>query len=263
MIHESQSPDFDADVAATAPFYLADVHEECWSRLLYVIEQGWPLATLTGPAQVGKSMLLAELARQSPIPPGGYWLTVDASGRSSGELVDALVEATNAIPSGWTSLEDWLAGAAYSRIPSVWIIDHFDQGTEDLSLTVRRLLRLTRQTHNRSTIIVAAREADAIAALHDVSELSCELSPWDRSATQAYLEHQIAQRGLFAVFSPSAVQAVFDCTSGLAGRIRRLCELCLLAADVQGLQQIDVDLVIEVWSELARAAGERSYVAGR
>ncbi len=238
---------------ADGAFYLAPEHEEGWSRLLYVIEQQRRLVLVTGAAEVGKSCLLSAASAEISRTADMRQLSIDASGLTSGEFARRLADCCDGADeetAAWRTLEDWLWGTAAAGVPSLWLVDHIDQALDDLTLTLRRFVRLIEQTRAAATLIVAARDWNTVAPLGELADLWCELPPWSQTATRVYLQGYRPARERTATFSAHATQAVYDCTQGIAGRVRKLSELCHLAATLRETPVIEVDLVLEVYGEL-------------
>lgn len=239
-----------ADVSAC---FLAAEHQECWSRLLYVAEQGNRLGVLTGAAEVGKSTLLRGVAQQLKHRDHRQWLAVDATGFTLEEFtlaVHAVCEGGEPDQPLWQGIEDWLWGIASTRRPVLWTIDHVDQSLDDLLPGIRRLIRVIEQTGAPASLLLAARDWESVSELTDLIDISGELPAWEFGSTDAYIMRYRAQRPGSATFTSDAIQGIFDCTHGVAGRIHRLCELCRLAAEMRDDDEIDVELVLEVWGEL-------------
>ncbi len=225
--------------------------EECWSRMLYIVEQQRRLALISGDGEVGKSWLLNVLINLAQRTAGRVLRLVDASGLSQDEFSQQLAAACGEPGDSWSAIEDWLWGAAAGGIHAVWIIDHFDQAGDDLGPAVRRLVRLTERTRAASTMIIAGRRWSELSTLSDLADLSCEVPAWSLETTMTFLERSVQPdtHGRPAL-TPAAMQGVYDCTLGVAGRVRRLCELCLIAAELREETLIQVDLVLDVWREL-------------
>lgn len=241
-------------IRGNEPAYLPSEHEEAWSRLLYAVDHQRTLMLLTGAAGVGKSHLLRRLIESTSLTSGRSLLLLDACGLTEAELVSHLDEACGGFADEppWQAIGDRLYGLGATKLPAVWIIDHLDQASEDLTLAVRRLLRWIERTHSPVTLIVAGRTSQQLAPLADLAELWGDLPAWGSEATFEFLEqwaeHQ--QTGQEPVsLSPEAGHAIYDCTQGVAGRILRLCELCELAARLRDDATIDVELVLQVWTE--------------
>lgn len=234
-----------------ADIWIPAEQEECWSRMLYVVEQQRRLALISGDGEVGKSWLLNALSSLAQRTVGRALRFVDASGLSQDEFSHELAAGCGEPGDSWSAMEDWLWGAAAGGIPAVWIIDHFDQAGDDLGPAVRRLVRLIERTCAASTMIVAGRSWSELSMLGDLADLSCEVAAWSLATTTAYIECNLQpQTHDRPALTPAAMQAVYDCTLGVAGRVRRLCELCLIAAELREETAIQAELVLDVWREL-------------
>jgi|GEM_PF-5692644 len=231
---------------------IADSQEECWSRLCYAVEEQLPLVVLSGEAEVGKSTLLEQLTRVQGHGHRQLWFPIDATGLTGEEFSQQLSRAVEApsAASTWDSLADWFDGLAVTRGESVWLFDHVDQAATDLALIVRRFHRLVESAQAHATVILAVRETGSLRALADCVHLWCQLPAWDLASTEKVLRQASAAGKVARPYRPEAVQAVQDCTGGVAGQVHRLSELCQLAAGVRDEREIDVDLVLEVWNEL-------------
>ncbi len=219
--------------------------------MLYVVEQQRRLAILTGGAEVGKSWLLQGVRDHATRAVGRSLQQVDASGLSQEEFSQQLAAACGDQETAWASVEDWLWGAAAGGIPSLWIIDHVDQALDDLCPAIRRLVRLMQHTRAPASVIVAGRRWNDLSSLGDLADLWCELPAWSLETTVEHLECQWQPASADQPrLTPAAMQGVYDCTLGVAGRVRRLCELCRVAAQLRDETSIPVDLVLEVWAEL-------------
>lgn len=231
---------------------MAESQEECWSRLCYAVEENIRLVAMAGEAEVGKSTLLQLLARQQRTRILPLWCSIDATGLTTAEFCWQLSQAVAAPAdmSPWEGISDWLEGMAVTQGESVWIFDHLDDAADELTLSVRRLLRLMESKNATATVIAVARDARHLQSISDQVNLWCQLPAWDQSTTEKYLQQAETSADAQTTFSPEAIQAVQDCTGGIAGQISRLNELTRLAASMRDTPRIDVELVLEVWNEL-------------
>ena len=175
-------------------FFLAAEHEECWSRLLYVVEQKCRLAVLFGGAEVGKSSLLRAVASHVVRRDRLQWFSLDVSGLTFEEFAIQLCDFSDGGSSDrspWQALEDWLWGSAASGQRSLWTIDHVDQALDELSLAIRRLARLIEHTRAPASLVVCTRAWSDVSTLSDLVDLSCELPPWSLESTSAWLNRPL------------------------------------------------------------------------
>jgi type II secretory pathway predicted ATPase ExeA len=75
------------------------------------------------------------------------------------------------------------------------------------------------------------------------------LSPFDRAQTQDYIHAHLSYAGeTREIFTPSAVDAVFNFSGGVARKINKVCSLSLLYASQKAMHTIDggiIDFVAE------------------
>jgi hypothetical protein len=231
----------------TPPPFLPAEQEEAWSRLEYVVRQGWRCGLVVGPAETGKTTLLEAVAKSCNTL---QVCRLDVAGWTRDDFAEQAAAALGDSVNGpWATLEDWFLGAAVTEQRSLWLIDHLDQSAEDLVLSWRRLMKLAEATRSPATFLGAVRDFAEVADLCDQIDLTCELPAWSATTTAAYLDRlQATHRA--SPFPAAVQQAYQDCTEGIPGRLRRLHELTRLTASAQPDRPIDVELVLQVWEEL-------------
>ncbi|OYW18460.1 MAG: hypothetical protein B7Z55_10600, partial [Planctomycetales bacterium 12-60-4] len=212
------TPRFDHMSTRRIEPWIPTEQEECWSRLLYVVEQR-RFAMLTGPAEIGKSWMLDGI-REHATRNCHFVQYVDASGLCHAEFAQQLAAFCGDLGSSWATIEDWLWGATAGAIPSLWIIDHADHALDELSPSVRRLVRLIEQTRAPASVIVAGRSRQELSSLGDLADLWCELPSWSLESTAEHIEHCWQSTESHPPFTTAAVQGIYDCTQGVAGRVR-------------------------------------------
>jgi general secretion pathway protein A len=65
------------------------------------------------------------------------------------------------------------------------------------------------------------------------------LQPLDEEETKEYIQYRLARAGGSGIFTPSALDKIFECTQGVPRRINAWCDLALVAAFAEGRQEID------------------------
>jgi general secretion pathway protein A len=65
------------------------------------------------------------------------------------------------------------------------------------------------------------------------------LQPLDEEETKEYIRYRLARAGGSGIFTPSALDKIYDCTQGVPRRINAWCDLALVAAFAEGRQEID------------------------
>jgi general secretion pathway protein A len=65
------------------------------------------------------------------------------------------------------------------------------------------------------------------------------LQPLDEAETREYIQYRLARAGGSGIFTPSALEKIFEVTQGVPRRINAWCDLALVAAFAEGRQEID------------------------
>jgi energy-coupling factor transporter ATP-binding protein EcfA2 len=227
-------------------YVLTAVRLEALSRLQFVVEQRRNFAMLIGPTGVGKSRLLDELARQTR-QDGRRVVWLDAAGLRQSDLPGAWLSACRLPPTGrssWTDLEDLLYGWGLSGGGGLWIVDHLDQAEDNLTPAIGRLLQGLGRRDVGGTLVLATESPAPLALLGERAEWRIRMQPWSVEETAEAIEHlQSRLPEGDARFTPGAVAALHELSSGNPALTLHYGELSLLAASLHGLSQIDGDLV--------------------
>jgi general secretion pathway protein A len=65
------------------------------------------------------------------------------------------------------------------------------------------------------------------------------LQPLDEEETREYIQYRLARAGGSGIFTPAALQKIYQSTRGVPRRINAWCDLALVAAFAEGRQEID------------------------
>jgi general secretion pathway protein A len=65
------------------------------------------------------------------------------------------------------------------------------------------------------------------------------LQPLDEEETKEYIRYRLARAGGSGIFTPSALEKIYECTRGVPRRINAWCDLALVAAFAESRQEID------------------------
>ncbi len=196
-------------------FYRGHTIEEAIARLEFICSQRRHLATLLGPAGVGKTTLLNFLAsnppRQANLPVPQVALQ-SLMGLASGELPQKLGQQLTGFrfrTSGeaWTGLNDFFAASARGISHCLMLIDDVENcGAE----AENDLVRLVRVSENASASIVLSIESHLASTvsrwLLDRSFLQVELVLWDLAQTRDFIRSCLARCGRpVSAFTDAAV----------------------------------------------------------
>lgn len=247
---------FDRTVCGQRPF-IGTAHEEAFARLLFLIEERRRCGMITGLAGTGKSCLLRQ-ARSHAERLGRACVSVDATGLDGNELArqvatDSLADVgvSDSPARVWSALQARFASLAIVRQPLVITVDHFDLAELGCSHALRRLMRLADSMGADLTVLIAARERDTSPLQLDAVELHVELSAWSEDETARFLWDTLRRAGARdTIFTAEAIQAVQSLTRGNPGDVVRLCDMALLAAQIENRRQVSAPLIEAAATEL-------------
>ncbi len=240
-----------------AMLLLTERHREALVRLLYAAGEGKRLMVFTGPAGVGKSVLLARAA--ADLRSGGATVAlVPAAGRGVGALDRQVRAALGLRGEGALRAENY---APLRERPGERIALFLD-GAEGLSeaalAEVERIAGLDSDGAAAVTVVLSGREplAEKAAALRTRLDLGHRLEPLDRAETGHYVAHRLRVAGRAEpVFAPEALDEVHEASRGRPGAINAVADLSLLAAFQRRAVEVIPAHVREVVAEMEAWTG--------
>lgn len=251
-------------------FHDSPLHEEALSRLFFLVEQQRRFGLLAGPPGTGKSLLLHVLDRQVRRTQRQA-IFLDLTGLTEQELLRQLAESLNLSPWGddsrsglWRRIQDHLTGLRLARLHLVLMFDHLDHSSEECRQALERLLHSECGLAGWITTLVTARNGTGRLIQGELSELidlRIELAAFDFRQTEQYVRDLLQKAGCERdVFTPDALQSLFEHTHGIPRRINRLCDLVLLAGMSEQRTTIEPDVVdsaaAELQTETANSSGD-------
>jgi type II secretory pathway predicted ATPase ExeA len=241
-------------------FYQSPTHEEALARLHFLVDYGRRLGLLIGEPGSGKSFLLEMFAgelgeRGLPVAKVNL-MGVDRSEMLwliAGELgLNPNCELT--FPSLWRLVTDRLKEYRYQKMDTVLLLDDADRASEEVLVQVVRLAQFDRSPEAQLTMVASGcpgRIGGLGESLLEQAELRIDVSPWEPSDTEGYLQASLARAGRqSALFADPAVERLHELGEGIPRRINHLADLSLLAGAGRELEEIDVDTVESVFREL-------------
>ena len=153
-------------------------------------------------------------------------------------------------------LDRFLHLAESSRVTPVIIIDEAHLLSVSMLEETRFLLNNSMDSDNPMSLVVIGQSElrgklskEAYEPITQRIDFRFTLMPFDRAQTQDYIHAHMRYAGEDReVFSPSAVDAVFSFSGGIARKINKACSMALLFAAQKAARTIDggiVDYVVE------------------
>jgi type II secretory pathway predicted ATPase ExeA len=242
---------------------LTEDRVEALSRLLFAAEHRRPFAVLSGPAGVGKTRLLGELQQQLERA-ARIVVRIDTGGLGRHELPEALATASHTASDTnrpWRVVEDLVTGQGLAGDGGVWIVDHVDHAADDLAPELERFAHLLARSDVRGTLILATSDLHRLGPLADRADWPIALGRWTLEDTAAAIE--LATRSSVGWrFSREALRLIAEHAHGRPAATLRLCELAVLAAELQDANAIDADLVREVLQQRAPVSDDSGHRPG-
>ncbi len=254
----------DADLRG---FFRSATHQATLLKLRYLIENGKGTGLLVGGTGIGKSYLIQALCRQLAEPFGPFvhlvfpqmsapellaWLAIElgAQDEAGGREADRLDRTIRQIE---------LRLRAYGeegRHPVI-IVDEAHL-IEDVQVfqALRLLLNFPQQTGCRFSLIFVGQNEllNTVRRLGQLEErlaVKCLLRPLSAEETTSYVSCRLEAAGATRpIFSPAAMQPLYELSGGIPRRINRLCDLALLVGFADESSQISAEQVEAVAEEL-------------
>jgi general secretion pathway protein A len=244
-------------------FYTSPTHEEALARLHFLVENRRRLGWLVGPAGSGKSLLMTVFAGQFQRR-GAAVSQMSLLGREPADMLWQMAADLGANPSPsstlsvlWRTLEDRLMENRWQQLDTVFLLDEADGASDQVALTLLRLMQFDESSESRLTVVLAGRHERLTPLgkrLGELTELRIDLEPWEQPETENYLNHSLRQAGRSEpVFSESAMDRLHALTAGNPRQVSRLADLALVAGAGEDLIQIDAEVVDSVSCELCGA----------
>lgn len=138
-----------------------------------------------------------------------------------------------------------------SQIIPVVIIDEAHLLSESMFEETRFLLNYEMDSKNLMSLVVVGQgelraklSKERFEPIAQRIDFRFTIVPFDRSQTQDYIHSHMSYAGeTREVFSPSAVDAIYRFSGGVARKINKVCSMCLLYASQKAMHSIDGGIV--------------------
>ena len=252
-------------------YYPSEIHQGAALKLRYVIENRKSAAALTGPAGLGKTLLvqtlLGNLSEQygpavhivyPQMPPDQLlaYLATEIASTSDDHLTPTIQQSVR-------RLEQALRENAAAGRHALLVIDeaHLLADTGELE-SIRLLLNFEFEGQSNLTLLLVGQPSllpalDRSAGLEERLWVKCLMRPFSLEETVSYVSHRMhAAGGQRQVFDNGALEAIHHLAHGIPRRINRLCDLALLIGYAEQHTEICAKQIEEVSAELVTANPE-------
>lgn len=243
-------------------FFHGQSIEEALARIEFICGERRNLATLLGPAGVGKTTLLNFLVNtpprqaEKPLP---KVCAVSLLGLSVGELPLLLARQlcgrqVHQAAEAWKSLADFFSTSARHETQILLLIDDVESCGAEAETDLIRLVRAADDAHVSIILSIETHLASTVSRwLLERSYLQIELPLWDLDQTHDFLTASLERCGRTQpLFSDSAVVRLHELSRGTARRLVQLADLALIAGAVMQSARVDDNVIAQVAQELPR-----------
>ena len=244
-------------------FFESPTHEEALARLAYVVDECRQGALVLGPPGVGKSLLIESFARRTRRPNREVAIA-RCPALGGRELFFELAQEFGLAPDRsaseaelWRLLRDHVISNRAQENQTVIVIDQAHFLSEDAAQlrALHLLYYLDPDPAARLTVVLAARPElvrNARAEVIEWVDLGVALEPLGESETGRYISYLTNWAGRSEpAFAGDAVGKIHELTGGVPRQINRVCDLALLAASSEELNQVTAAVVSSVYKELS------------
>ena len=236
--------------------FFSSQHQEALFKLQYAVEEGKGAAILTGDYGCGKTLLSRVLVKQLDEERYDIGLLTNPRWKAEELLREILyqlgheVDETDKSALLHTLNDDVLYKNFQEGRSTVIIIDEAQMITDFETLEELRLLLnfqlddkflltlvLSGQPELNPIIDNIPQFEQRVAVRHHLTGLSPE-------ETSEYIQYRLAVAGREdEVFTPEAVERIYDLTRGTPRKINNICDICLLVGFTRKASVVDIDIV--------------------
>ena len=258
---------FDHDRSADM-FFSSRLHGESLVKLKYLIEHGKGSAALIGASGAGKTHVLEMVRLAFPQRPVVQIIYPQLSAYELVSLIASSLDGnsnrlTAALPTLdvlLTLLDHQLSELTQSgRSPLIIIDDAHLIEDRKVFQSLHQLMNYQRPGRSNFALVLAG-QPDLVNLLQRSDQISdrlafqCLLQSLTSIEVEQYIRHRLQAAGrMETIFDNSAVQAIYELSSGIPRRINRLCDFALLIGYANQLSLVSADQIEGVHAEITQS----------
>ena len=230
--------------------YMWEAYEEALARMQYFVADGKRFGTLTGPPGVGKSFLLATLARDIRMR-GDIVATVPNPSLTPQELLEYILVLYGHDRAGLSKARALAVLTQFARenvlqnTRTYLLIDEAQAIRKPYTLDEINLILNLAEGPKPLFSVIMASEAGLLELLNDCPglkqkiEISAQLTPMSPGETRGYIEHRLDLAGGRDIFAAAAVEKLHQWSGGIARLVNIGADLAMLAAFGEEKKRVD------------------------
>ena len=247
-------------------------HREALSTLQYALSGRKGVSLLVGEAGTGKTTLI--YAALGSLEPSRLTVFLTNPALTRDEFFEFLADGFQMPPEAARSKTRFLLclqKLLTERPPedgiAALVIDEAQSMSNDLLEEVRLLANIETATDKLLSIILVGQpelaerlNEPSLRQIKQRVNLRCALAPLDERETAAYIATrvQVAGSDWTRIFTPSAIETIYERSGGIPRTISVICDNSLVAGFALDRCPVDAEIVLEVCRDLDFPGGEES-----
>lgn len=254
--------------------FMSSVHKRALTYLNYGIQDNAGFILVTGEIGAGKTTIIRSMMKS--LKEGIKLARINNTRVSSEQLISMINEDFGIDTKGkdktqmLSDLTSFLIDQYAQGLRSMIIIDEAQNLSSELLEEIRLLSNLeTDKSKLLQIILVGQPELNITLSRPELEQLrqrittNTHIGPLNREETAAYIKHRLKVAGNEdgVKFEEGVMDAVYDFSKGIPRLINILCDFTLLAAFVDGMKTIDMELIKGIISDFANERPEKRAAA--
>jgi len=241
-------------------FYLSKTHEEGLTRLIYAAKMRKGCAMLSGHIGCGKTTLTKVYVQELPPEQFDIGLIINPKLRPLEFLQEVLYQfGISHVPDTKVQclrlLNDKMLENIKAEKETLLIVDEAQVLSDSTFEEIRLLLNFQLNDRFLITVILVGQpelkaKIKSIEQLEQRIAIKYHLMPFDHEDTVRYIEFRQEKAGRREnVFTPKALQRIFEFTEGIPRKVNNVCDLSLLIGFSSKVKMIEPQIVEDIISD--------------